>query len=138
MIIAGVGLTMVGCSQATETLESPISPTEGDAIAMSQPFPTPSTSGLQVLIEKAKNDLTQRLSVAIDQINLVDATEVVWPDSSLGCPQEGMAYAQVLTPGYLILLEHDSNIYEYHTSSGTHIVTCENPSPPVPGFPGNT
>ena len=105
---------------------------------MSQPLPTPATSGLQTLIEKVKNDLAQRLSVATDHINLIEATSVVWPDSSLGCPQEGMAYAQVLTPGYLMLLGHGENIYEYHTSSSTHMVTCENPSPPVPGTPGNT
>lgn len=138
VLIAEMGLTMIGCSQVTETSESPVSPTQGDATEMSQPFPTPAAFGLQALIEKAKNDLAQRLSVATDQINLIEATSVVWPDSSLGCPQEGMAYAQVLTPGYLILVEYAGNIFEYHTSSRTHIVTCENPSPPVPGTPGNT
>ena len=138
VLTAGVGLTMIGCSQVPETQERSVSPTEGDATEMSQPLPTPATSGLQTLIEKAKSDLAQRLSVATDQINLIEATAVVWPDSSLGCPQEGMVYAQVLTPGFLILLEHAGNISEYHTSSGTEIVTCENPSPPVPGIPGNT
>jgi hypothetical protein len=105
---------------------------------MSQSLPTPATSGLQTLIEKAKIDLAKRLSIATDQISLVEAINVVWPDSSLGCPQEGMMYAQVLTPGFLILLEHAGNTFEYHTSNSTEIVTCENPSPPVPGIPSNT
>jgi len=138
VLIAWVGLTMIGCSQVTETQEIPASPTEGDATEMSQPLPTPATSGLQALIEKATNDLAQRLSIAIDQINLIEATEVVWPDSSLGCPQEGMLYTQVLTPGFLILLGHDGNTFEYHASKGNYITTCTNPSPPVPGMPDNT
>ncbi len=103
------------------------------------PFlPTPFASGLESLIEKAKEDLAQRLSSPVTQINLVEATAVVWPDASLGCPQEGMAYAQVLTPGYLILLELGNKEFEYHSSRDTYIVYCENPIPPVPGTPVDT
>ncbi len=99
---------------------------------------TPTASGLQNLIEKAKENLAQRLSISVTQISLVEATEVVWPDSSLGCPQEGMAYAQVLTPGYLILLEYSGTTFEYHASKGNYVITCVNPSPPFPGTPDNT
>ena len=99
---------------------------------------TPTASGLQSLIETAKEDLTRRLSISMTQISLVEATEVVWPDSSLGCPQEGMAYAQVLTPGYLIRLESGNKEFEYHASKGTFITYCENPSPTIPGTPENT
>jgi hypothetical protein len=56
----------------------------------------------------------------------------------LGCPQKGMAYAEVLTPGYLILLEYGGTTYEYHASQGGTVVTCKNPSPPVLATPGNT
>jgi len=46
---------------------------------------------------------------------LVSAEPVEWPDTSLGNPQPGMFYAQVITPGYKIILEADSHQYEYHT-----------------------
>jgi hypothetical protein len=46
-----------------------------------------------------------------------------------------MVYAEVLTPGYLILLNADSEEYEYHTSRSTEVIYCENPTPPVPGTP---
>jgi hypothetical protein len=105
---------------------------------MTSSLPPPTISGLQKLIEAAKEDLAQRLSVSVSQINLVDAQEVVWPDSSLGCPKEGMAYAQVLTPGYLILLQSGDHEFEYHASKGTFITYCENPSPPIAGTPENT
>ena len=100
--------------------------------------PLPVDAGLSNLIEKAKTDLANRLAVSTNEINLTEAMSVTWPDSSLGCPQEGMFYAQVLTAGYLILLEQGGTTYEYHASSGDTIVTCDNPSPPVPGSPGNT
>jgi len=115
---------------------APDSPPQGDA--QMTPFLTiPADAGLQNLIDKAIADLTQRLSIPATQIKLVEATPVVWPDSSLGCPQPGMAYTQVLTPGYLILLEADGKIYEYHANRDTYVISCENPSPPVPGTPAD-
>ncbi|HET6596256.1 MAG TPA: hypothetical protein VFG81_11565 [Anaerolineales bacterium] len=98
----------------------------------------PANAGLQALIDKAVADLAQRLTVSTNEIALLEAKSVTWPDSSLGCPQKDMVYTQVLTPGYLILLEHDGTTYEYHASSGNTVTTCVNPSPPVPGSPGNT
>ena len=97
--------------------------------------PPPSSSGMESAIQKAKEDLAQRLSIEISQINLVEAREVVWSNASLGCPQPGMAYAEMLTPGFLILLEGNSIKYEYHASRGTEVIYCENPMPPVEGTP---
>jgi hypothetical protein len=90
------------------------------------------------LVTQAKTDLANRLSIAVDEIQLVEFKSVVWPDASLGCPQPGMAYAQVLTPGYLIILSAGGEDYEYHASTGTQVVHCEDPQPPVPGTPPNT
>ena len=108
-------------------------PTQGDNSQM-----TPSVPGLQGLIEKAKEDLAKRLSITLVDIIVAEAAGVIWPDSSLGCPQKGMAYAEVLTPGYLILLEYANIKYEYHAGKGPDVIFCTNPTPPVPGAPGNT
>jgi hypothetical protein len=94
---------------------------------MTQPVPTVSDPGLQGLIEKAKEDLAQRLSIPVTQINLVEATEVEWSDASLDCPQPGVDYIQVLTPGYRIALEAGGQAYEYHSNRDAYIVYCENP-----------
>jgi hypothetical protein len=99
---------------------------------------TPAAPNLQSLIEKAKDDLAQRLSISVDQINGIDVKSVIWSNSSLGCPQPGMAYAEVLTPGYLILLSANNQNYEYHAGKGSDIFLCENPLPPVDGMPDNT
>ena len=46
---------------------------------------------------------------------LVAAEYTDWPDTSLGNAQPGMFYAQVITPGYKIILEAGGAKYEYHT-----------------------
>jgi hypothetical protein len=55
--------------------------------------------------------------------------EVQWRDGSLGCPQPGMNYIMVITPGYLIMLEAKGQAYEYHTSLDT-VVWCKSPQAP--------
>ena len=105
-----------------------------DSTQMTQPT---SSSGLESLIEKAKEDLAQRLSIAITQINLVETKEVVWPDASLGCPKRGVLYIQVLTDGYLILFEVNGTTYEYHTDTGEQVILCESLEfPVIPVKPG--
>ncbi len=66
------------------------------------------------LIEQAKDDLTTRANVARDAITLKSAQAVEWRDSSLGCPMEGMMYAQVITPGYLIVFQAAGKEWNYH------------------------
>jgi hypothetical protein len=122
-----------GCiSSQTITREPQVLPTQGDNSQM-----TPSAPGLQGLIEKVKEDLAKRLSISMAEINVAEASEVIWPDSSLGCPKKGMAYLEVLTPGYLILLEDANNQYEYHAGKGLDFFYCTNPTAPLPGSPGS-
>lgn len=83
------------------------------------------------LVEEAKEDLSTRLKVALDRIALKSAQAVRWRDSSLGCPQPGMNYLTVITPGYLIKLEASGRVFEYHAST-RHVVFCDHPQPPLP------
>lgn len=98
---------------------------------------TSDTSGMENLIDMTKKDLAQRLSVSVGDISLIEAKAVVWPNASLGCPQPGMFYAEVLTPGYLILLSFGGIEYEYHAGRGAKITYCENPTSPSPDLPGD-
>jgi len=81
--------------------------------------------GLESLIERAKEDLARRLSISVDQIVVLEARSVVWPDGGLGCPQPGMAYAQVPREGVLIRLRAEQRIYSYHGGAGTPPFLCE-------------
>jgi hypothetical protein len=57
-------------------------------------------------------------------ISAIDAME--WPDASLGCPEEGGVYAQVVSPGYRILVTDGATTLEYHTGLNDAFVNCLN------------
>ena len=56
----------------------------------------------------------------------LDSSEGVgWSDASLGCPQEGMFYTQVMTPGYKLIFGLSGTSHAVHTNSdGSHMVIC--------------
>jgi len=112
-----------------------VPPTQEQKEDSTQMTQVSTSSGLQGLIDKTREDLALRLSITMTEISLAKAEEVVWSNASLGCPQPGMVYAEVMTPGYLILLEANDTVYEYHASRGTEVIYCENPIPPASGTP---
>lgn len=89
----------------------------------------PSASGMQNLVDEAIQDLADRLSISADKISLVEATEVVWPDASLGCPQPEMLYKQVPEDGAQIVLMVEETAYEYHSGGTRGVFLCEKTSP---------
>ncbi|MBN2146902.1 MAG: hypothetical protein JW726_05920 [Anaerolineales bacterium] len=78
---------------------------------------------LAALVDLAINDLSAALGIPADQIALVSARPVTWRDGSLGCGGKGNA-PQVLTPGYVILLEAGGLTYTYHTDLLGTILLC--------------
>jgi len=47
---------------------------------------------------------------------VLSVDRVQFRDSSLGCPQEGQMYLQVITPGYQVLLRVEGETYDYRIS----------------------
>lgn len=76
------------------------------------------------LVGRAKQDVATRVSVPVDQVQVVSVTRVAWPDSSLGCPKPGQMYSQIVTPGYKIVLQADGTTYEYHTDLTQRVTAC--------------
>ncbi len=87
------------------------------------------TPALKSLAAAAITDLVQRLNVDAASVQVLSAEEVVWPDASLGCPQPGMAYAQVMTDGMQVLLKVDDQIYAYHGRTPDDLFLCETGGP---------
>lgn len=87
-------------------------------------------------------DLAQRLSIPEALITVLEVRAVAWPDASLGCPQPGMEYAQVIQPGRLMRLEAGGRVYAYHAGRSGRPFLCEQAgkpppdafAPPAPGF----
>jgi hypothetical protein len=82
-------------------------------------------------IRLAREELAQRLGLAPEAIRLVSVKAVEWSDASLGCPQPGMMYAQVITPGFRVMLEVEGEMHEYHTDTGRLVVLCGEDGLPV-------
>lgn len=105
------------------------------------PLPTgtilrpPFDAALEALIRVAKADLAQRLSLAVDQVGLVEARAVQWPDPGLGCPRPGMRYKQVPVDGLLIRLKVAGRVYNYHSGGSRAPFLCEQPEQNRPRLP---
>jgi hypothetical protein len=83
-----------------------------------------SLRGAEDVVQLAKEDLAGKLGVSASEISVVSIEEVDWPDASLGCPQPGMAYAQVITPGFRVVLEAKGCSHKYHTDEDSCVVLC--------------
>jgi hypothetical protein len=69
--------------------------------------------------------LAAELNISPDEVTILSFEPVYWPDASLGCPQPGMMYAQVISPGYRIVLEAGGERYDLHTDqTGQQIIIC--------------
>lgn len=66
------------------------------------------------LVSQAQADAATRAGVALDAVRVARVESREWPNSGLGCARPGVAYAQVITPGYLIVVEAGGQTLEYH------------------------
>lgn len=71
----------------------------------------------------AQNDLARRLGVPVKEIHPVGGEKRTWEDASLDCPEEGVQYAQVETPGWVLKLRHGERDYTYHADAH-HTFPC--------------
>ncbi|OPZ86730.1 MAG: hypothetical protein BWY76_00813 [bacterium ADurb.Bin429] len=80
----------------------------------------PAAAPPAAILTQCAADLQQRLKVSSKEIGLESAVPVVWPDTALGMPEPGKMYAQVLTPGWKVILKARHTLYLY-TTSAAHI-----------------
>jgi hypothetical protein len=142
LTILGIAVVVVACG--SEPLPEDIMPLRNPGVAISPTrgvtpeatdkpvsFTVPTSEvdippGSEKILELVEDDLSQKLNLSLsDEITIVSIEVVDWSDSSLGCPQNDMMYAQAITPGYLIKLEIRNKIYEYHTDDKDIVVLCE-------------
>jgi hypothetical protein len=84
------------------------------------------------LVDAAQRQLAAYLKLTPDQLALQSANKREWPDGALGCPQQGRAYPQVITEGFLLVFTNPAQTqsYELHTAMGpAQLVLCENGQP---------
>ena len=76
---------------------------------------------LELTAEEATNVAIQqaatRLGLEVADLVVDSLERREFPDASLGCPRPGEAYAQVITPGYVVLVRGGNRRLEYHVSA---------------------
>jgi len=77
------------------------------------------------IIGTTVEDLSHRLGVDLTAIRVVAVEEVTFSDASLGCPQPGMNYAQVVTDGMRVILEAKAVFYDYRADGVQDPFLCE-------------
>jgi hypothetical protein len=75
-------------------------------------------------VQTAVESAAAKLGVDASTLTVVHSEQRDWPDASLGCPEPEKFYAQVITPGWLVLVSGGSQTLEYHTDANTLAVLC--------------
>ena len=84
-------------------------------------------SGLQPFVNDAVGQLAGRLSISSSAVTVQSARLVQWNDSSIGCPEPGMQYLQVITDGSVIELVAGGTTYWFHSGGSKGPFLCDSP-----------
>jgi len=109
---------------STPTPTPPVSP-----ISPISPLPVPplvpDTEAQR--LQELQAQVAEQLGLPTGALALVSAEQVTWPDTSLGCPQPDMMYAQVLTPGWRVeFVDTEGVAYQVHTDDDFEdFIICE-------------
>jgi hypothetical protein len=82
----------------------------------------PPVEGANEVIELAKAELARRLGISLKEVEVQSVKLTEFSDTSLGAPEPGKTYAQVVTPGYVIELTAEGRTYRYHASDDRIVV----------------
>lgn len=104
---------------ATRLPASP-APATATPVPVTMPIPVPPDAAAMVMAI-----LASEMGVPVAEFKLLSYALVDWPDASLGCPVPGTSYAQVITPGWKILVGRRAEVYEFHTDwHGRLFINC--------------
>jgi hypothetical protein len=96
-----------------------------DTVVSDNPATPDMSMVLPIEVMQAVVDLVALESGAeVTTVTIVSAEAVEWPDSFLGCPVEGAFAAQVITPGYRVVVQLEGEELVIHTDLTGNAVTC--------------
>lgn len=93
------------------------------ATAPAQPLePTATREPLAAALDAARQALAEQLNLAVEAIKVEKVEARDWPDACLGLPGPDEACAEVITPGFQVVLSVEGKTYEYRTDMTGNIV----------------
>jgi hypothetical protein len=107
-------------------------------VAAEPPPPArPQTDAIGNLVNAASDIVRAQLGQKDAAIRVVEAREVSWASGALGCPNAGLAYIDVVTPGYLIVIEAVGKTFHLHAGRAGKPFICPEGrrEPPLAGRP---
>lgn len=97
-----------------------VPPSGGSNSAVTGEVPRP-------LLDDVLEQASARTGVALAEIAVLRAEQVVWSDGSLGCPEPGRSYTQALVPGFWVVLDAAGTELDYRADDRGYVVLCRQP-----------
>lgn len=104
-------LVVAACGTSGEAADDPTT-TSGETTTTEETTTTGFTTGISLpesfsrtTLEVIVDDAARRTGVPMSEIDVTSVEAMTFNDAALGCPVPGKMYAQVLTPGFIVLLE---------------------------------
>jgi hypothetical protein len=125
--LLAAALVVVGCSSAAAP--SVVAPSGTPAVSATPIAPenvsmSPGASDVPAsIIDAVVAEIAKTAGVPADQVTVVSAESVTFHDGSLGCPQPGFAYTQMVVDGFKIVAKVGDTEYDYR-GSGTSFKRC--------------
>lgn len=127
LVLAMLMLVACGAATVVEPTTVPPAPTIAPA---AEPTAPPLDEQGQAVAAALGEELAEYLGISVEDLVLVDAQAVNWPDSALGCPEPDKAYTQVMIMGYRLVFSDGNRSYELHSGmAGGPALICTNGVP---------
>lgn len=129
LTICAAGLAMLPACAAEPAAPGAIAPPKRVLDAVETP-PAPAgepvnTASMPREVRRAVvADAARRFRVDENAVVLTRAEQLTWNDGSLGCPEPGRMYTQMLVPGYRVVAKTAEGELTYHTDTRGNVVTC--------------
>jgi hypothetical protein len=123
------GLLLAACCPPTvtpspEPTATPVPTPPTSPTSPVSPLSTPEAI-LPVAVMAAEQDLSASLGVPVEEIQVVSYEQREWPDACLGLASEGEVCAQVITPGWQVVLRAQGEQYVFRTDEDGQVVRQE-------------
>lgn len=105
--------------------------TEGGRIQIPvdvSPLTSPLAPDVKPIVDTLRPLVAEETGDKPDELRVISIEETMWRDTSLGCPEPGKAYAQVMVSGWRVIFENAAGErYDVHTAEDPHrFVICKN------------
>jgi hypothetical protein len=83
----------------------------------------------QDILKPILEDVHDKSGADIEDVKVIRAENIIWPDGSMGCGKPGEMYTQAQVPGYWVVLEVNGDSYDYRVTENGYFNICDQSRP---------